>query len=223
MPAHTVQIAFPEDVAQLEQYDAIVISDIGSNTFLLQNDTFYQLRIKPNALELIKEYVNNGGGLLMIGGYLSFMGIEAKANYKNTVLADVLPVTMLDGDDRVEKPEGVIAQPSQPEHPVIKGFSEYPFFLGYNRAIAKENAEVVLTINNAPLLVFGNYHNGKIACFMSGFAPIFPDTCYHLTHYWPAAADIPVASDNPVHYADAIRYNARMPLQGSLLPLTRLV
>ncbi len=41
----------------------------------------------------------------MIGGYLSFMGIEAKANYKNTVLADVLPVTMLDGDDRVEKPE----------------------------------------------------------------------------------------------------------------------
>ncbi|WP_369718718.1 hypothetical protein, partial [Klebsiella quasipneumoniae] len=42
-----------------------------------------------------------------------------------------------------------------------------------------------------------------------GFAPIFPDTFYHLTHYWPAAADIPVASDNPAHYADAIRYNAR--------------
>lgn len=57
----------------------------------------------------------------------------------------------------------------------------------------------------------------------AGFAPIFPDTCYHLTHYWPAAADIPVASDNPAHYADAIRYNARTPLQGSLLPLTRLV
>ncbi len=56
-----------------------------------------------------------------------------------------------------------------------------------------------------------------------GFAPIFPDICYHLTHYKPAAADISVASDNPAHYADAIRYNARTPLQGSLLPLTRLV
>lgn len=56
-----------------------------------------------------------------------------------------------------------------------------------------------------------------------GFAPIFPGTCYHLTHHWPTAADIPVASDNPAHYADAIRYNARTPLQGSLLPLTRLV
>ena len=59
--------------------------------------------------------------------------------------------------------------------------------------------------------------------YIRGFAPIFPDTCYHLTHHWPAAADIPVASDNPAHYADAIRYNARTPLQGSLLPLTRLV
>lgn len=59
--------------------------------------------------------------------------------------------------------------------------------------------------------------------YSSGFAPIFPDICYHLTHYKPAAADIPVASDNPAHYADAIRYNARTPLQGSLLPLTRLV
>ncbi len=58
---------------------------------------------------------------------------------------------------------------------------------------------------------------------INGFAPIFPDICYHLTHYKPAAADIPVASDNPAHYADAIRYNARTPLQGSLLPLTRLV
>ncbi|WP_214430044.1 hypothetical protein, partial [Escherichia coli] len=44
--------------------------------------------------------------------------------------------------------------------------------------------------------------------FLTGFAPIFPDICYHLTHYKPAAADIPVASDNPAHYADAIRYNA---------------
>lgn len=57
----------------------------------------------------------------------------------------------------------------------------------------------------------------------TGFAPIFPDICYHLTHYKPDAADIHVASDNPAHYADAIRYNARTPLQGSLLPLTRLV
>ncbi len=70
---------------------------------------------------------------------------------------------------------------------------------------------------------WGKLTDDDMTIIEGGFAPIFPDTCYHLTHYWLAAVDIPVASDNPVHYADAIRYNARTPLQGSLLPLTRLV
>ena len=78
----------------------------------------------------------------------------------------------------------------------------------------------VIVKNNIKFIA-GLHHQDIV--WTTGFAPIFPDTCYHLTHYWPAAADIPVASDNPVHYADAIRYNARTPLQGSLLPLTRLV
>lgn len=43
---------------------------------------------------------------------------------------------------------------------------------------------------------------------MAGFAPIFPDTFYHLTHYWPAAADIPVASDNPARCAGGFHCNA---------------
>ncbi|MFH5105011.1 hypothetical protein, partial [Enterobacter cloacae complex sp. 2024EL-00234] len=42
-----------------------------------------------------------------------------------------------------------------------------------------------------------------------GLAPIFPYTFYHLTHDWFVAADIPVANDTPVHYADAIRCNVR--------------
>ncbi len=58
---------------------------------------------------------------------------------------------------------------------------------------------------------------------INGLAPIFPYTFYHLTHYWFAAADIPVANDTPVHYADAIRCNVRRPPQGSLPLLTRRV
>ena len=40
-----------------------------------------------------------------------------------------------------------------------------------------------------------------------GFAPIFPDICYHLTHYWLAAVDIPVASDNldlPLYFQTSV-------------------
>lgn len=171
MPSHTVQMAFPQTVEELAKYDAIVISDIGANTFLLKNDTFYNMKVLPNSLELMKQYVSQGGGLLMIGGYLSFMGIEAKANYKNTSLAEVLPVEMLDGDDRVEKPEGVFASPKNIDHEAIKGFNNWPMFLGYNKVKAKENTEVVLNVDEDPLLVFGTYKKGKTGCFMSDCSP----------------------------------------------------
>ncbi|MDQ9271958.1 hypothetical protein KJE00_18700, partial [Escherichia marmotae] len=69
----------------------------------------------------------------------------------------------------------------------------------YNDGIKKN---LIYILASSPLIMI-------ITACLFGFAPIFPDTCYHLTHYWLAAVDIPVASDNPVHYADAIRYNAR--------------
>lgn len=170
MPSHEVQVRFPNSLEVLEQYDSIVISDIGSNTFLLQNKTFYQMEKIPNALELIRQYVENGGGLLMIGGYLSFMGIEGKANYKNTILADVLPIVMLERDDRVEKPEGVYPE-TIIEHEITKGLEKWPAFLGYNRFTAKEDTMTLAKIEEDPLLVIGKYGKGKTAAFASDCAP----------------------------------------------------
>lgn len=170
MPSHEVQVRFPKKLEDLQQYDAVVLSDIGANTFLLQNATFYQMEIVPNPLELIKEYVAQGGGLLMIGGYLSFMGIEAKANYKNTVLADVLPVEMLNGDDRVEMPQGIRAETIK-NHPITEGMENWPNFLGYNKFRPKAGSEALVNIQEDPLLVVGQYGSGKTACFASDCAP----------------------------------------------------
>ncbi len=175
MPSHEVQMRFPQDLKTLEQYDSIVISDIGSNTFLLQNSTFYNMKIVPNALELIRQYVESGGGLLMIGGYLSFMGIEGKANYKNTVLAEVLPIKMLDRDDRVEKPEGVSPETIL-EHKITTDIGEWPIFLGYNRFSAKEDATTIVKVGDDPFLVVGEYGKGKTAAFASDCAPHWGST-----------------------------------------------
>ncbi|MRG88138.1 glutamine amidotransferase [Salinibacillus xinjiangensis] len=171
MPAHEVQVHFPNSREELAKYDSIVISDVGSNTFLLQNSTFYEMQIVPNALSLIRDYVQNGGGLLMIGGYLSFMGIEGKANYKNTVLADVLPVEMREKDDRIEKPEGVHPITKDHQHTITKGLGEWPRFLGYNQFAAKSDADVLVEIESNPFLVVGTYQKGKTACFASDCAP----------------------------------------------------
>lgn len=170
MPSHEVQVRFPGSLAQLQQYDAIVISDIGANTFLLQNPTFYQMKKLPNALELIKQYVAEGGGLLMVGGYLSFMGIEGKANYKNSPLAEVLPVEMFDGDDRAEVPQGF--SPSVVgSHEIVAGLGEWPAFLGYNRLRVKPGAYEILRYGEDPFLVTGTYGAGKTAAFASDCAP----------------------------------------------------
>lgn len=170
MPSHEVQLRFPKKIDELEKYDAIVLSDIGSNTFLLQNATFYEMKIVPNSLELIKEYVQRGGGLLMIGGYLSFTGVDGKANYKNTVLADVLPVVLSDHDDRLETPQGIYPKTVK-EHNITEGLGEWPSFLGYNRFEAKDNADVLATIQEDPFIVTGEYGKGKTACFASDCAP----------------------------------------------------
>ncbi|WP_314138727.1 glutamine amidotransferase [Buttiauxella noackiae] len=188
MPAHVVQINFPKTVQELSVYDAIVISDIGSNTFLLQNKTFYNMEIIPNALELIKEYVAQGGGLLMIGGYLSFTGIEAKANYKNTVLAEVLPVEMLDCDDRVELPQGCQPVTTDNKHNITAQLTQWPPLLGYNKLISKPESTALVEINGDPLLVLGDYKNGRVACFASDCAPHWGSPQFmqweHYTSFW---------------------------------------
>ena len=80
----------------------------------------------------------------MIGGYMSFSGFEGKAKYQNTALADVLPVTMLGYDDRIESPAGVTPVPVA-SHAVLRGIEgQWPPMLGYNRLIAKADATVVL-------------------------------------------------------------------------------
>ena len=52
----------------------------------------------------------DGAGLLMCGGYFSFQGIDGKARWRRTPIEDVLPVTCLPWDDRVEIPEGTNAE-----------------------------------------------------------------------------------------------------------------
>ncbi|WP_020618128.1 glutamine amidotransferase [Paenibacillus daejeonensis] len=170
MPAHEVQVRFPQSLEELKAYDAIVISDVGANTFLLQNPTFYQMQIIPNSLDLIKQYVEEGGGLLMVGGYLTFMGIEGKANYKNTVLADVLPVVMMDGDDRVEMPSG-ISPVAAGSHPLVDKLGEWPRLLGYNKLSVKPEAELLLHNGEDAILAVGTYGKGKTAAFASDCSP----------------------------------------------------
>jgi len=161
---------FPEDLQSLKKYAVIVFSDVASDTLLLSRKTCRECQTRENPLELVRQYVAEGGGFCMIGGHVSFQGYQGIANYRNTILAQLLPVDMLPGDDRVEAPQGVRPKPRM-AHQVLDGLQgEWPVYLGYNRLIAKRGAHVLLTCDDDPFLVVSDYGKGRVAAFASDCA-----------------------------------------------------
>ena len=171
IPNHRAGSEFPIEMDILNEYSAIILSDIGANTLLLHPDTFEKSIPTPNRLKLIREYVKNGGGFLMIGGYISFQGIEAKSNFKGSPIEEILTVVMKKNDDRVEVPEGFNAKQVK-EHQIVEEVeNNWPMLLGYNRFTAKENAQTLVEYGEDPIVVVGEYYKGRTAAFASDCAP----------------------------------------------------
>ncbi|MCA3448461.1 MAG: cytoplasmic protein [Rhodobacter sp.] len=176
MPAHEAVESFPFGMEGLDAYDIIILSDIGANSFLLPPAVWLRSQTVPNRLRLIKAWVERGGGLLMVGGYLSFQGIDGKARWRKTPVEDVLPVTCCPWDDRVEMPEGAVAQVLQPNHPVMSGLDRtWPFVLGVNEVEVRPDAQVLARIpedqGGHPLLVLGGAGKGRTAAWTSDIGP----------------------------------------------------
>lgn len=171
--AHEVSGSFPTTLADLQQYDVVLLSDIGSNSFLLTDETFLRSEPTVNRLALLGEYTAQGGGLAMIGGYMSFTGIDARARYGLSPLAEVLPVRMLEHDDRIELPEGATPRVVGAGHPSVDGLPlKWPALLGYNRVMAKDDAHTIVMIGeDDPLLVVGTHGEGRTVAFSSDLAP----------------------------------------------------
>lgn len=172
LPNHLASQKFPTSLEELRAYNAIILSDIGSNTLLLHPDTFIRSKKTPNRLRLLKAFVEKGGGLIMIGGYMSYQGIEGKARYKDTPIEEILPVTMFPGDDRMEIPEGFVPEVVKPNHPILdKISSQWPFMLFYNKTKLKSDATLILKHNEFPILAARDYGEGRTMAFTPDCGP----------------------------------------------------
>ncbi|MBN1943439.1 MAG: hypothetical protein JW849_09130 [Phycisphaerae bacterium] len=132
--------------------------------------------------------VSDGAGLLMIGGWESFHGLEGE--YHNSPLAEILPVTMEDHDDRVQSRRPWLIQAVE-SHPILKGlpFQTPPTVGGFNRISPKPGATELLRatameISDSPeeglqmtsgasesLLVIGTFGKGRTAALACDVAP----------------------------------------------------
>ncbi|WEV72933.1 glutamine amidotransferase [Bifidobacterium sp. ESL0790] len=168
--AHDVQRYFPTTMDELDQYDVVLLSDIGSNSLLLSAQVFDQGKAMPNRMALLRDWVKGGGGLMMAGGYLSFGGFEGKAHYAGTPVEQALPVEILPYDDRVESPQGVTPK-CVAAGSIADGLGEFPKILGYQKAKPKQGSDVLMTVDDAPLLITGEFGSGRSLAYMSDVAP----------------------------------------------------
>lgn len=170
---------FPRTVEELKEYDVLIISDCESEVLSLYPFWIPGTPLpRTNRLRAIRDYVKQGGGLIMIGGWSSFSGRFGTAAYYDTPIEEALPVTCLKGmDDRVETPEGVKVNILNKEHPIVRGipWEDAPVFEGFNKIIPKEGSDIIATIGDdeieSPLLVTWEYGEGRAAAFASDCSP----------------------------------------------------
>ena len=152
-----------------QAYDAIMLSDLGSNTLLLHPDTWIHSKTTPNRLAAAARLcARRAAALLMFGGYYSFQGINGGARYHKTPVEEVLPVTCLAGRRPRRGAGGLRAGRRRARRAIrsCKGLgTDWPILLGFNEVTVKDGAEVLATVSSEygslPLLVTGRYGKGR--------------------------------------------------------------
>ena len=108
----------------------------------------------------------------MVGGYLTFQGIDAKGQYHGSAIEEILPVDLMATDDRAEFPQGVTPHVEAKDHPVVAGLGNaWPHLLGYNRVSMKAESKLVASVGADPLIACGSFGKGRSVAFTSDCAP----------------------------------------------------
>jgi hypothetical protein len=167
----------PRDLLELlkpGKYDVYILGDVDSTAF------------DAKELEQLKETVNQGKGLIMLGGFQTF----GPGAYSDTVLADVLPVQMdhldrqpLGGTIREDRhwsgPLQMTPAPRSLRHFALAlaggerenaaAWAKLPPLLGANRFSAVKSGASVLAEadgkEDRPLLVSQEYGSGRVLAF----------------------------------------------------------
>lgn len=185
-----VPAEFPKTDAEMAEYDVVVFSDVGYNSMIFYAGLTppYTYPLGPDRCQLVADFVRNGGGFIMVGGYLSFAGFNGIARYHDTVIEEILPVTILPHDDRVEVVAGFQFEVVDAVHPVVAGlpWATATFTMcGYNKVALKDGAYLVARHGSNPIIATGSHGAGRTAVFTSDFAPHWAGDFVRWEHYAP--------------------------------------
>lgn len=168
---------FPRSLEALATYSAVVISDVGALSLLYTPETRAGQR-SVNRLEMLRSWVEQGGGLMIAGGYTCFQGMDGSAMFHGTAVEECLPIEINPGPDGLEAPEGLDPIVVNASHPVLGGLtSSIPFVLGMNRVVGRTGLEATTLVHctnrgqDLPLLAAREYGAGRSLAWMTDIGP----------------------------------------------------
>jgi len=111
--------------------------------------------------EMVKDFVEAGGGLLVLGGYYSY----GKSRVRGERIEEILPVELLSPWDLKESRVSTIRKVKN--SPMIEGlpWRKKPEVIWYQQIRPGKGAQTILEIDGKPLLVSGSFGKGKVVCF----------------------------------------------------------
>lgn len=169
-------------------HQALSEGDLEDAPALIVISDYPAAQAAPHTLQHLGKLVEQGTGLLMVGGWESFHG--AGGNWDQTPLAELLPVEMQHADDRFNCDHPAVVR-CVAEHPCVASLpwnDRAPAIGGLNRVVAKANGETLLEVVHfratchdggfrfeqtqiSPLLVVGGAGWGRTAALMTDVAP----------------------------------------------------
>lgn len=155
---------FPSTGKEMARFDLVVIANINGAS------------LKPEQKARIKEFVEQGGAVLMLGGYYAF-----GAEYHGTELEEIAPVEFSAGRDLVSVPNGELISPAKA--------GAQPRIYWRHDVRPKPSSSVVLSANGQPLLITGKFGKGRVAVF-SGSVMGHPPAGQLPFWEWPQWRDV---------------------------------
>ncbi|MDA1142616.1 MAG: HEAT repeat domain-containing protein [Planctomycetota bacterium] len=122
------------------------------------------LRIPKVAMEELREFVSQGGGLVLLGGLSAYWN----GGYSGTLLEEMLPASIkesyIDHFPTAEK-GAKLTRANQADWPMAFDFQSGPTAYYYHKLIPKSDAKTQVKVGEQPALVSGPFGKGRVvAC-----------------------------------------------------------
>jgi uncharacterized membrane protein len=176
LPSDQCEAEFPTSMEALNEYNAVILSDIGALSLLFTVNC-RNGRPGVNRLALLNEWVGNGGSIMMAGGYNSYQGMFGTARFHETPLEECLPVDCLPYSDGLEAPEGLQPIISAPHAITSQLQPDLPPVLGLNKVKMKSSSDSQLLLEvpyrgkTYPLLAVREFGRGRSLAWMTDIGP----------------------------------------------------